>query len=316
MKKSARRQSYVARKKAQAIEKNKQNRKNFPISRILIPLGILLAIFLFIKGSTRVWNGKDKVSFVYRENDGSVGVTVLDPILSEVTTLVIPGDTQVEVARNYGTFRIKNVWQLGINERIGGSLLAETVTQNFLFPVYLWSEDGAGLIGGNILGVLNFVFFPGSTNISFGDRLQAGLFILRIQEIGKSTVDLGTSRFLDKGILADGQPGYILSGPISQRLTIYFSDNQLGNQNIKVNITDATGSSGISEKLGEILQVIGGKVVSIEKKNTSPETDCLVSGKNAEVVKKISNLFDCKIVNTKTSFDLDIEIGKKFAERF
>jgi DNA-binding transcriptional regulator of glucitol operon len=314
--KSARRQAYAARKQAHAVRKNKKEKKGFSFVKFLIPLLLVFAFYLFLKITTQLWNGKDKISLVYKETNGDVQVTVLDPLLSEITTIVIPGDTQVEVARNYGTIRIKNVWQLGVNENIDGDLLAETVTQNFLFPVFLWSEKPPGWGSGNLTEILNFIFLPGSTNISFGDRLQAGLFVLRIQEIGKSVIDLGKSRFLDKGALEDGQAGYVLTGPISQRLTIYFTDNVIGDKNIKVNITDATGSAGISEKLGEILQVIGGKVVSIEKKSISEDTDCVVTGGSVEAVKKISNLFSCKVGNSKTSFDLDIEIGKKFAERF
>ena len=314
--KSARRQAYRARKQAHTARKSNKDKKGFSFVKLLIPLVLLLVCYLFLKGTTRLWNGKDKVSLVYKGEGGDIEVTVLDPVLSEVTTIVIPGDTQVEVARNYGTFRIKNVWQLGVNEKIKGDLLAETVTQNFLFPVFLWSEKPPGWGSGNLANILNFIFLPGSTNISFGDRLQAGLFVIRVQEIGKSVIDLGKSRFLDKGTLEDGQAGYVLTGPISQRLTIYFTDNVIGDKNIKVKITDATGSPGISEKLGEVLQVIGGKVVSIEKKTVSEDIDCVVTGVSQEAVKKISNLFSCKIGSGETSFDLDIEIGKRFAERF
>ena len=314
--KSARRQAYVARKKAHVAQKNKKTKRRFSYLKFLLPLALFLVTYLIIGGSTHVWNGKDKLSLVYKTKDEDIGVTILDPGLTEITTLIIPGDTQVDVARNYGTLRIKNVWQLGINEKVGGTLLAETVTQNFLFPVYLWSETLPALASGNLSGVLDFIFFPGSTNISFGDRLRAGIFALRVQEIGKTSIDLGKSRFLDKGILADGQPGYLLTGPMSQRLTIYFSDNAVGGQDVRVNITDATGMFGVSEKLGEILQVIGGKVVSIDKKPVSEEIDCIVTGKYKDAVKKISRLFSCKIGSTKSSFDLDIEIGKKFAERF
>ncbi len=307
--KSARRQAFAARK-------NKKGKKSFPILKFLIPLFLILAFYLFLKLSTNVWNGKDKISLVYQEAGGDVGVTVLDPVLSEVTTLIIPGDTQVDVARNYGTLRIKNVWQLGVNEKIGGSLLAETVTQNFLFPIFLWSSKSPGLDSGSFPNALNFIFLPRQTNISFGDRVQMGLFSLKVQDLEKTVINLGKSKFLEKRILNDGQSGYILEGPVSQRLTIYFSDNLIGDKNIKVNIIDLTGTPGISEKLGEILQVIGGKVVSIDKRAIAEETDCTLTGNNSEAVKKVANLFSCEIGRTKTSFDLDIKIGKKFAERF
>jgi hypothetical protein len=97
---------------------------------------------------------------------------------------------------------------------------------------------------------------------------------------------------------------------------MYFSDNELGTQSLKVNIVDATGSLGVSEKVGEILQVIGGKVVSVEKKTTPEANDCTLYGTNKEIVDRISNLFSCEKGVEKSNFDLDIHLGSKFAERF
>lgn len=309
--KSARRQAYVARK-----NKNIKEKKNGSLFKLLIPALILALSYLFIKINTNFWNGKDKTSIVYRNSSGDIGVTILDPILSEMTTLVIPGDTQVDVARNYGTYRIKNVWQLGVDEKIDGSLLTETVTQNFLFPVFLWTGKSPGLDEGSVKNILDFIFFPGQTNISFCDRLHIAAFSIKTPVLNRTEINLGESKFLDKKVLNDGQSGYLISGPISQRLTVYFSDIDMENGNIKVNITDATGVIGVSEKLGEILEVLGGKIVSIDKKGLSEDVDCVVMGNNSAVVAKIAKLFSCKIEKKQTQFDLDIEIGTKFAERF
>jgi hypothetical protein len=139
---------------------------------------------------------------------------------------------------------------------------------------------------------------------------------LRVSNLGVSTIDLAKSQFLHKKVMDDGMPGYEISGPISQRLTVYFSDNYISSINLKVNITDATGSFGVSDKLGSILQVIGGKVVSVDKKTIPEDFDCAVAGTNKEAVRKIAKLFSCKIEVTKTTFDLDIKVGKEFAKRF
>lgn len=307
---SARRRAYIERKK-------KGVNIIALLVKILFPLVLVVGIFIFIKVSTYFWDGDNKISVAFREDGGDVAVTVIDPELDEITTLVIPGDTQVDVAHNYGIFRIKNVWQLGINEKVRGSLLPATITNNFFFPVFLWSENNAGSLGKNsIAGILHFIFFPGATNIPFGDRLQMGLFALRIQNPGKTEINLGQSQFLTKQILSDGQTGYVISGPVSQRLTVYFSDNEIGNQNLKVDIVDATGIPGVADNVGQILEVIGGKVVSVDKILQPENTDCVIIGMNAGLVKKISNLFSCQIGKGSTNFDIEIQIGQKFAARF
>lgn len=310
--KSARRQAFIKRKNS-----GKKGNSIGIIIRILVLLLVAFGIFVFIKVSTHQWNGRDKVSVAYRETNGDVAVTVMDPKLDEVTTFVIPGDTRVDVARNFGTFRVKNVWQLGIDQKTGGGLLPETIRNNFLFPVFLWSEKNAGSLGtGNLPGILHFIFLPGTTNISFGDRLSIGLFAFKIQDIGRSEIDLGKSQFLTKGMLNDGQVGYVISGPISQRLTVYFSDNEIADENLRVNIVDATGVPGVSDNVGQILEVMGGKVVSVDKRLTAENSDCIVTGNNMDIERKVSDLFSCQVSRGKTDFDLEIQLGQKFAARF
>lgn len=305
-----------ARKKAYLERRKKDNKTQSPFLKLLIPTILLGAIFVFLKLTTNVWNGEDKTSLVYKKTDGNIAVTVLDPNLSEMTTLVIPADTQVEVARNYGTFLIKNVWQFGINEKVGGKLLAETVTQNFLFPTFLWCGVDPGFDRGNLKSILNFIFFPGATNINFGDRLQIGLFSLNVKNISSDVINLGESRFLDKEKLNDGTVGYVTTGKISERLTVYFSDNDFGEKIVKIGIIDSTGNNRVSDKLGEILEVLGGKVVSLDKKTVIEDTDCQVSSVNPILAKKVARIFSCKVDDGLATFDIDIKIGKKFADRF
>ena len=289
--------------------------------KIFLPIVLILGIFAFIKLSTKFWDGQDKFAFAYRLENGDVAVSVLDPKLSELTTLVIPGDTQVEVAGNYGELRIKNVWQLGMNEKLGGGLMSATITQNFLFPVVLWSDSDAGaLTDSNSFGIFRFIFFPKSTNIAFGDRVSAGIFSLKTGVTNKNLLDLGKNQFLVKQKLNDGQPGYILAGNISQRLTVYFADSNFesgtsSGKSLRVVIGDATGAPGVADKVGAIIEVMGGKVVAINKKDGT-DTDCTVFGSDAKAVKKVASIFSCKTGADRGSFDLEIDLGQNFAKRF
>lgn len=292
------------------IEKSKtRNRIGNLLIKVFIPLALILSVFLYLKLSTRYWNGHDKMAFVFQNQSGTVGVTILDPVLNEETTLIIPGDTQVNVARGYGTLRIKNVWQLGVNEKLGGTLLADTLTSGFLFPTNLWSDT-------DITNVWKFVFTPKQTNIPFGDRLSAGIFALRVSGIDKTEIDLAKNQFLHKQTLADGKQGFVLSGPASGRLTVYFSDNNLADKNLKFSLTDATGTFGISDRVGAVLEVLGGKVVAVDKKSVDGSLDCEVFGQNHDAVKKVAVLFSCKELSNKSNLDLEMKMGTKFSKRF
>ena len=108
-----------ARRRA-LIEKRKKTVKLSGLFfKFFLPMVLILGIVALLKLSTRYWNGRDKFIYAYRLENSDVAVSVLDPKLTELTTLIIPGDTMEDVAGNYGELRIKNVWQLGVNEKLG-----------------------------------------------------------------------------------------------------------------------------------------------------------------------------------------------------
>jgi hypothetical protein len=296
-----------AQRKAR-IENNKtKSRLTNLLMKVFIPLTLVLCVFLYLKLNTRYWNGHDKLAFVFQNPEGAVGVTILDPALNEEITLSIPADTEIDVARGYGTLRIKNVWQLGVNEKLGGGLLAQTLTDSFLFPTNLWSDRDLG-------DIWKFIFSAKETNIPFGDRLSAGLFALKVNSIDKTNIDLAKSQFLHKETLTDGKPGYVLTGAINSRLTVYFADNNFADKNMKFGLVDATGKPGIAEQVGQILEVLGGKVVAVDKKVVDPSLDCDVGGLDRDAVGKVATLFSCREFSGKSNFDLEMRMGAKFPD--
>ena len=291
---SARRQKRIARK-------NKVSSK--PLLKFLVLILIPLVALLLVKFTTKYWNGEDKVSVAVQNGDGSVGVLLFDPALEEETIFTIPAETEVNVSQNLGTIRIKNVWQLGINEGVGGSLLSKTVTKNFFFPVFLWSDETPDSV--------KFITTKNS-NVPIGDRIRILYFTTRVKNLSKNQIDLGKSQFLTKMKLSDGALGYIIPGAISERLTFYFSDDAFSQKVLRVYLVDATGTFGVAENFGKIIEVMGGKIVTVEKVQKE-ESECTIWGAEKGAIRKISNLFDCKIENKKTDFDVEIKLGSNFS---
>lgn len=305
---SARRQKLASKKRKGSLH---------AFLKFFYPALVLAMAWLYLAVNVKYWNGADKFDYVFKNKDGDVVVKVLDPKLTDSLAIVIPGETEVGVARNLGTMQIKNVWQLGINEKLNGDLMAATVTKNFLTPVFLWSDqDIEALDSFNIPGIVKFIVAPSKTNIPVGDRAVLALFSLRVKGIDRTTIDLGKSQFLKKAKLNDGQVGYILGGPVSGRLTANFSDTDFSGQNVRVAVQDATGTHGTANTVGQIIEIMGGKVVSINKTAEDPESDCIVSGINPKVVKKTAALFGCRVSNDPSIFDLEIKIGSLFAKRY
>lgn len=251
--------------------------------------------FIFLKG--RYWNGEDKLIYVSGGKNYDVNIVILDPHLGEITTINIPGSTEVNVSRNYGQMQLKNVYQLGINEKIGSRLLVETIMKNFSFPVILYWDSK-------------------DTNIPFSDRIRATFFIKKVSDINKSNIDLQKSQYVKKAVLADGSDGFKISDFLSPRLTSLFSDNTITPLNLRIKISDYTGGTSSSNEIASILEVLGGKVVSIEK-GSKKDFNCLVEGKNIIAVEKVIDLFDCKKnIQKSDGFDLEISLGDKFSSKF
>lgn len=268
------------------------------IKKIILLAFVAVIVFgIYLAFTNSIWNGKDKFSYFTLTQNSDIVVTVLDPRLSEITKITIPADTEVNVSRDYGLLRIKNVWQMGINEKVGGSLLAQTISKNFLFPVkYWWNSD--------------------ETNLGRIDKFRISLFVKRVKSVNVNEIDMGKNSYLKKVKLADGESGYQLQGPMSPRLTAFFEDSFLSDKNIRIKITDHSGKVGLTDNLGLLLEVIGGKVVSVEKKDVDKDLDCLVGGTNLKAIENVTDLYGCTLSKDKSNFDLEVKIGQKFASRF
>lgn len=293
-------------KKISPRRKNRHIREKRESTSILLKLLILVLIpvivFVYIKLNTKYWNGLDKMGIATQDKSGDISVVLLDPSLHEETEFLIPGDTEVDVSQNLGIIRLKNVNQLSVNEGLSQTLLPKTITKSFLFPIYLWSDQSPSS--------LKFITTR-NTNIPIGDRIAIAFFANKLNYSDVAKIDLAKSQFLTKTKLSDGEVGYKIPGEVSQRLTFYFSDNTFSEKGTKVYIKDATGTFGTSERAGKIVEVMGAKVISLEKIQKE-EMGCLISGKDKEASVKISRLFDCKLDKTPSEFDVEIKLGTKF----
>lgn len=295
----------------------KGNRKKVALRVLtLVIVASILGFTAYAYLTTAFWNGRDKVSLVINTREGDVVISTFDPGLSELTNIVIPGNTQVEVSRQLGTWRIKSVWHLGENEGVAGALLSETITRYFKLPVIAWADEPSlGFSTGNVPRVLTSVFSSYKTNLKIGDRIKIGLFSLRVKNTKRDEVNLADG-YLRQSRLIDGGEGYILARSLPQKILVIFSDPLIADAGVRVAIRDGTGTAAVSGVVSEVLEVLGAKVSSVTKEKPT-ESDCTIVGKDQRVVEKISKLFQCSTaLDSKGNFDLEIRIGSEFARRF
>lgn len=291
--------------------KIKKRRLFFPIKALTL-LVFLAVSFTFIRLSTYFWDGASKLSIAIARENGDVEIAVLDPKSGSLTIVVVPKDTEVEVARHLGIWRMKNVRKLGEKEDIGGELVAETVTKHFKFPVYVWADEEAlGLVSGDFKSV----FKPYKTNLGLGDRLRVFYFALSIKNTNKEVINLSETKFLKEATLKDGEVGYQLSGSVFPRVLSLFSDPSIVTNQGRAKIIDRTGEN-IGREVGQIIETLGLKVSSISDEEVE-SSECEVFGENRYAVNFFARVFDCIEGNDIASeYDLILSLGKSFEKRF
>lgn len=305
------------RRRRRAKTKAKKNGKK-SFKKFLIAIFLAAFLFLLLTLQTRFWSSSTKSFLVVQKKNGDVAVSVFDPELEKITNIIIPKNTEVNVARQLGVWKLGSVWQLGENEKLSGRLLAETIVKHFKLPVVAWADWPAeGLSAGDLAGIAKGGFLPYKTNLGIGDRVRIGLFSMRIKNFKREDINLSESKVLKKTRLIDGEEGYVLVGDLPNWLNALFSKPEIASTGIKAVIYDATGKVGVAEEVGQVVEVMGAKLASI-KKEESEDFDCEIAGKEKEIVDEVAKVFSCRKLreSPEGNFDLEIRLGEEFARRF
>ncbi len=284
-------------------------------------LGLILLFFtllFFLIFQTSFWDSDSKLTLVVNKKDGDVLIAVFNPVVDEVTSITIPKNTQLKVARQLGTWRAGSVWQLGENEDLEGRLLQETITYHLKLPVVAWADSPAeGFANGGLVALVKAVSLPYKTNLKIGDRIKLAFFSFGVKNFKREEINLAETKLLKKTRLIDGEEGFVLISGLPASILALFSDIEISQKDVSVLIRDATDKRGVPEQVGEIIEVLGAKVAAI-KKEESEKFDCMVLGKDQKAVEKLAQVFSCEKGKglPSGSFDLEIKIGEEFARRF
>lgn len=303
------------------LKRYRKKNKKRSYKRIYLYLFSLLCFVIigFYTFSRSTFNNKySRLSITFYKEGGDVLISTFDSTDDSITNILIPGNTEVEVARQLGRMNLMNVRQLGINEGYQGQLLTETISKYFNFPVYLWAEgSGIGLSTNSPASLINAVFVPHKTNVTLGDRVKLALFSIQVSNAKRSDLELIDTDYLREQKLISGEVGYVLTGRYPTEYIAIFSDPLISEENAKVIIKDATGDLNTAEDLGEIIEIIGAKVVSIDNINEE-NYDCSIKGDSKILIDRITRQFGCEVINENliSNINLEIKIGKNFTKRF
>ena len=275
----------------QKIKKEKEKKLGlfkWLVAGVFLLLAGLLVFFL----RPEFWNHHGKLAVVV-DGGEEVVVSLYDSGAGSQTDVIIPGKTQVLAAYGLGTWKLGSLWKLGTDEKMGGSLITRSVAKNFGLPVFIWWDA-----------------------LSTGDKIRIKLFGL-FYGSGKDTIYLKETGYLKKTVFMDGEDGYLVNKDTPEKISSLFSDQEEFGSLLRAKITDSTGSFGLANKVGKIIETMGIKVAAIAK-GSDFEFDCRVIGKNKKLAGKVALILGCSRNETKSStpFDLEVDLGEKFAQKF
>lgn len=298
------------------IRKQSKSQKSF-LPLFLVGFLFLVIGFVVCVLKSGLWKGKEKFSVVVKEKN-DVLVAVVDPEAGTVTQVKIPAETQVLVAGGLGSWKLGSVWQLGINEKKPGELLARTIAKNFGFPVFAWAEEKAqGFFTGQGLASAFFGHYP--TNLRLGDRLALAKFALGVGQTKRTEINLALfNQFLVKKVLTDGSLGYKLSGKVPEDVKAVFTDEKVSDANLKAHIILRTSNRSFAGQVAGVIETIGAKVSLISDEEIDQNLSCLLRSKDPSLQKKLVRIFGCEELSKEkeTGFDIEIILGEGFGKNF
>lgn len=300
------------RKSLRGVKTNKRKltaKKNIFI--LLFPVLLLLGYLIFVPGN---FDLSSRLSLAISGLNGEVSVLVFDTHSNTITKTLLPKNLYLETSHGLGNWQLGSLWRLGLDENLGGELLGDSITKSILLPIDAWaSQEALGFFEGPV-DIVKATLLRYKTNLSFKDRVRLGIYALGVRGNEKEVIDILDTGYLKKEILPGGEEGYVKGAKLPLNLATAFSIKEIGDKSLPVFIIDKTENKSLVNNLGEIIEVLGTKVVSVQK-NDSENSDCVVNG-GGDSGQKIAQIFRCDYKSEVMDTRIEITIGKIFEARF
>lgn len=262
---------------------------------LIVAIGVLFAILFFL--FRFIWErSPDYFTIASVDTAGDIKVEYIDTKGQQIYSVVVPKDTEVNLAMQRGVLRAHSIEKLLSSENLPGQFLSDTVMKTFHFPVDYWKS---GM----------------SSDLPFVLALK--LKLMRIRGASIENIDLSNTSYLIPEKLTDGEDGYKVRETMPLLLQSIFADPAFSKDYTAVQIVNRTGEHQYYlHDFIKVLEVMGVKVAPIVE-GEKEAIDCVVKSLNTKALEKIAGIFNCEEIHTESSaFDLEIIVGEKFYERF
>ncbi len=243
------------------------------------------------------WDGKSQITLAIETREKDILILAVTPAKSVVALVLVPSDLEIETPW-FGKYQAGKL-----------SLLAEQEESINIFihslSYFLKLPIDRGIVANNDLVVnsewrgsiktqLQKFFFP-PLSIDYW-RLWR---FLKNRELVWQMTDL--SIFAEKKTLPDGSQLLVIDpGRVEEEIGGFFTDPLVKNEDLAVSIFNTGDITGLAQRMGEIINNMGGRVVEVGDKDFEGSHYCLLFIRRSELMKtvtvrRLEKNFGCEI---------------------
>lgn len=325
-----RRQANLPRKQKKPRWQREQAAKKTKKQKSAFKFWFLVSAFLFLAGfclkaikiyRESVWQGEGRVSIVF-SCQPLVLFSYSSFEQSSLVSLLIPGDTQIEVIHGYGKYKVSSIPKLEELEK--RELLTESVEQALGVPIEgfikltdcqaSYEEEVKKLF---LKSISSAFLQKAETNLGKWDLARLFLAARGVKGSQSRKLDLKTVGVLDEVTLPDGSQVWEVSvEKFDLKLGEYFQDEKARQEGLAIEVLNGTDHPGLAEGAARILENLGLELVGV---SNAPEKkdECYLFGssrvKKTYTARRLMKIFDCQYQEGQPEkADLSLVLGEAY----
>ncbi|MBI2590581.1 MAG: hypothetical protein HYW33_01730 [Candidatus Blackburnbacteria bacterium] len=304
------------------ISSAKKNRLT-PVAKYLVLIAILAILGLVLwrlvdAWANRLWKDGSRITVVVA--DQPPVVFSYNPENASITQFVVPANTQLDTSGGYGSWLAGSLWDLGVQEKVGGQILSRSVQRSFGIPVNGWTGKGGNILfSGSKLGLFSLINIQ--SNLTFFDKVNLLFASSRVRKLSRTTIDLERQGIVKTKTLADGTAGFVIIDKSVSRLDTLKDDKVLSEEKT-LKITNSSSVSGLALQVSRVSSTLGLRVISTDTIKDKVLGICTVRGKDSELksfaAQRLLDTFGCgsEVGDPSGPTNLEMILGAKFPKEF
>lgn len=269
-------------------------------------------------------------------DSGSIIFLSLNPQDKSVKVISLPENLYLKAAYGAGFYEAGKLWHLAkLQEKEPREFVAQTYANLFQIPIDSVINDSANSLSVskkedifNLFGIKGFIFLiknrdliKPAEKLGLLNQLNFWRQVLRAKAGSTQFINLNRADFTENLVLPDNSEKLALNS-VNTRLFLkdFFVDSRIRKENLKIEILNAAGESGLAEKGAAIVANLGGLVVKTGNYSSSA-SNCLIRV-NPEfepsfTLNRLAQAFHCQVSfeENNNRVDLSLILGSDFAEK-